>query len=168
MTTAFALANLTDRSLFELLATNVLRAAVPKYAGIVHTGLNSKGEAVPSPVDGIHRVLGSSPPEWVVVQHTTTDRAGLSSKWLDSKDGDIAKAAMEASHVRASEPNALVTLVLTCNQSPSDKLVIRAQEGRILRIADVAKVIDSQSDVESLARALTANTSTPTIFPFTS
>lgn len=32
------------------------------------------------------------------------------------------------------------------------RLVIRAQDGRILRIGDVAKVVDSQSDVESLAR----------------
>jgi hydrophobe/amphiphile efflux-1 (HAE1) family protein len=32
------------------------------------------------------------------------------------------------------------------------RLVIRAQEGRVLRIGDVAKVVDSQSDVDSLAR----------------
>lgn len=128
MTTALALENLTDRSRFELLATSVLRAAVPKYAGIVHTGLNAKGETIVSPVDGIHRVVGSSPPEWVIVQHTTTDRVGLGSKWLAPNDGDIAKSAREAMQIRASEPDVLVTLVLTCNQSPSDKLVIRAHE----------------------------------------
>lgn len=32
------------------------------------------------------------------------------------------------------------------------RIVIRSQDGRIVRIGDVAKVIDSQSDVESLAR----------------
>lgn len=123
MTTAAALEELTDRSRFELLGTSVLRAASSKYAGIIHTGLNAQGETIVSPVDGIQRVLGTSPAEWVLVQHTTTERGDLRKKWLHSLSGDVAKAAQEAQRIRRTEPDALITLVLTSNQHLSSDLV---------------------------------------------
>lgn len=116
MTTAAALEALTDRARFELLATSVLRKAEPRYAGIIHTGINAEGETIVSPVDGLSLLPDSNPPHYVFVQHTTTDRARLRGKWLTATDADLLKAAAEARRVRQTQSNAVVTVVLTTTQ----------------------------------------------------
>jgi hypothetical protein len=124
MTTAEKLESLTDRSRFELLATSVLRKAEPKYASIIHTGINAKGETIVSPVDGLHRIPYSNPPHYVLVHHTTTDRKRLRAKWLSRKKGDLIKAAALAKKVRHKYSRAVFTLVLTTNQRVESDLII--------------------------------------------
>lgn len=115
-TTAQALEALTDRAVFERLATSVLRKVDARYAAVIHTGINSSGETIVSPLDGLCLILGSDPPHYVFVQHTTTDRSGLRRKWLDDADSDLKKGLSHAETVRQSVPNAIVTVVLTTNQ----------------------------------------------------
>jgi hypothetical protein len=55
MTTAATLEALNDRARFELLATSILRKAEPRYAGIIHTGINAEAETIVSPVDAAGR-----------------------------------------------------------------------------------------------------------------
>src|SRR5690242_6641701 len=105
--TAAKLESLPDRSLFERLATSVLRKSDPRYAAIIHTGVNALGETIVCPVDGLHLIPHSNPPHYVFVQHTTTDRPGLKRKWLNKKHGDLSKAAREAGKIRRSQAQAI-------------------------------------------------------------
>src|SRR5437773_11760286 len=105
MTTAEALEAITDRALFERLATSVLRKAEPKYTGLIQTGVNARGETIVAPIDGLHLIAHSDPPHYVFVQHTTTDRERLRGKWLSNADADLPKAIAQASKVRQDRPN---------------------------------------------------------------
>ena len=113
MTTAEALEKITDRGKFELLATSVLRQINTEYSSLVHTGMNSAGETVVSPVDGFCRLPHSNPPHYIMVAHTTTERDDLNKKWLHdhstvrprkptsskpspADDGDLLKAGRQA------------------------------------------------------------------------
>jgi hypothetical protein len=104
MTTAATLESLTDRSRFEHLATSVLRKAEPRYSAVIHTGVNAQGETIVAPIDGLHLISHSTPPHYILVQHTTTDRERLRGKWLSNKDADLRKAAAEAKKVREHQP----------------------------------------------------------------
>jgi len=121
-TTASHLEAMTDHGRFELLATGVLRKADPRYAAIIHTGVNAAGETIKAPVDGI-QIPGSSPPHYVMVQHTTTDRSRLRGKWLTNQDADMGKAVKKAAEIRLKEPDAEFTLVLCTNQRVAPKLL---------------------------------------------
>lgn len=72
--TAQKLADITDEGLFERLATAVLRRAEPQYRGLCHTGVNSAGQTIRGPVDGIWFPDATS---MVLVHHTTTGRRKL-------------------------------------------------------------------------------------------
>ena len=124
MTTAASLESLTDRSRFEYLATSALRKADPRYAAIIHTGVNAQGETIVAPVDGLHLIPYSNPQRYVFVQHTTTDRERLRGKWLSNKDGDMLKAADMAKKVRQKQTDAVFTVVLTTNQRVAAQLAI--------------------------------------------
>ncbi len=128
MTTATTLESLTDRSRFELLATSVLRKAEPRYSAVIHTGVNAQGETIVAPVDGLHLIPHSSPPHYIFVQHTTTDRERLRGKWLSNKDADLLKAVAEAKKVRQQQPLAVFTVVLTTNQRVDPQLVLDIQQ----------------------------------------
>ncbi len=128
MTTAATLESLTDRSRFEHLATSVLRKAEPRYSGVVHTGVNAQGETIVAPIDGLHLIPHSSPPHYIFVQHTSTDRERLRGKWLSNKDADLPKAATEAKKVRQQQPQAVFTVVLTTNQRLDPQLVLDVHE----------------------------------------
>ncbi len=123
MTTASLLESITDRSRFELLATSVLRKADPNYAAIIQTGVNSAGETIVSPVDGIHLIPHSNPPHYVIVEHTTTARSGLRGKWLTKENADLPKAANEVRKIRQNLPNGKFTVVLCTNQRLDTDLV---------------------------------------------
>lgn len=96
--TAEALAKIPfDR--FERLASAVLRRANPLYQGLIHTGMNTDGQTVKSPLDGICPVPGSHPPHFIIFHYTTDER--LERKWLHEQtpsgrgsrtpDGDAVK-----------------------------------------------------------------------------
>lgn len=129
MNTAEALEAITDRGRFELLVTSVLRKDNRDYAAILHVGLNATGEPVKSPVDGFCQVPGSSPPHFVIVQVTTTEKRDLKRKWLHDHtvarkgksalvkdDGDLVKAGRLAQRIRKGLLHAKFTIVLATNQ----------------------------------------------------
>jgi hypothetical protein len=61
---------ITDSGKFELIATAVLRRARPELTAIIHTGINAEGKPVPSPIDGIGLLAGTSN-HFGAIQHTT-------------------------------------------------------------------------------------------------
>jgi len=80
--TAEALAKIPfDR--FERLASAVLRRANPLYERLIHTGMNTDGQTVKSPVDGICPVPGSRPPHFVLFHYTADERR--ERKWLHER-----------------------------------------------------------------------------------
>jgi hypothetical protein len=142
--TAAALETLSgDR--FEDLASAVLRRAKPAYARLIHTGKNTKGDTVKSPVDGIFAVPGSNPPHFVIFHYTTDER--LNRKWLHRRtpkgegsktpDGDVIKAVHWTEKQRTVHPETRVTLVLACNQRPDENLVSSVKQICILSKIDV-------------------------------
>src|SRR5262245_60894571 len=128
MTTAAKLEALVDRSLFERLATSVLRKAEPSCSAVIHTGINADGETIVSPIDGLHVLPNSDPQHYVFVQHTTTDRGRLRGKWLSNPDADLAKAIAEVTKIRQQQARARFTVVLTTNQRVDPQLVIDVQQ----------------------------------------
>jgi hypothetical protein len=130
MTTAEQLEAITDRGLFEALATAVLRESDPDCAALIHTGLNASMETIRAAVDGFVRVPGSIPARYIFVAHSTTDRPGLKTKWLsergadEAEHGDLIKAARSASALRIQEPDAEFRTILTTNQRVSEPLAL--------------------------------------------
>lgn len=125
MNTTEALEAMTDRGKFELLATAVLSIAKEDYRAITNTGVNARGDTIPAPVDGFCKVLGSKPPLFIMVEHTTTKPEKLKGKWLHDRgtsgsksidDGDLIKAGHEAREIRKKFPNARFIVVLTTNR----------------------------------------------------
>lgn len=137
LTTAQALAAITDEGLFERIATAVLREACPFCRGLSHPGVNALGKTVKAPLDGICFVPGADPPHMVSVHHTTTASSGLRNKWLHDpilvtprKDkrptappGDLIKTAEIIAKERGRTPALLATLILTTNEEPDEELV---------------------------------------------
>ena len=118
------LSKLASPEEFEVLATAVLRAAVPAYASLIHVGMNAAGRTVRSAVDGIYIDCHHDGSSLLLVQHTITARNGLRQKWLNDKNGDVvkAKAIFKKEIARNSIQNA--TLILTSTSDP-DELLIR-------------------------------------------
>lgn len=147
VTTASRLESMTDRSRFELLATSVLRKADATYAAVIHTGVNADGETVVAPLDGLHLVPRSSPPHYVFVQHTTTERSRLRGKWLTNREADFGKAVRVARDVRRDQPDAQFTVVLCTNQRTQCDLVLdiskeASAEGVALDIWEQSRISD--------------------------
>jgi hypothetical protein len=148
--TSLALERMTDAGKFEEMVTAVLRRARAEYRGLIHTGRNAEGKTVRAPVDGIYRVLESSPPHFVIVHHTTSQRSALRGKWLSTTKqtaGDVVKALRWAEKQRRSEPEVRITLVLTCNRIPPEDLVADVghacvQGGIIEDIWDLSRLQD--------------------------
>lgn len=119
---------------FERLASAILRRADPSYQRLIHAGMNTAGQTVKSPVDGICLVPGSNPPHFVIF-HYTVDQS-LERKWLHEQtpsgkgsrtpDGDIVKALRWTEEQRKDHPDTQITLVLACNGTPNQKLVARS------------------------------------------
>jgi hypothetical protein len=139
--TSKALANMTDAALFERLATSVLREHSPDYHAISHTGINTSGKTVKSPVDGITYVTGANPPHAIFVHHATSARKDLEKKWLhDPKTvtpkkrkkptapaGDLIKTIEIVQEERKISADLEATLILTSNEEP-DEAVTRKVE----------------------------------------
>jgi hypothetical protein len=129
--TTEALEAITDRGQFELLVTSVLRKANRDYAHILQTGINAAGEPVRSPVDGFCRAPESTPPRFLMVQATTSERRYLERKWLydpatapnassasASDEGDLFKAGRLAQELTREFSDAKFTVILATNQRP--------------------------------------------------
>src|SRR5712664_3626266 len=76
------LSEMADDAACERLAVAVLREAKPEYAALLHTGINTEGKTVKSPVDGIAFIAGMHPPHMIAAHHTTCARTDLKKKWL--------------------------------------------------------------------------------------
>jgi hypothetical protein len=123
---------------FERLASSVLRRAAPDYQGLIQTGVNTDGQTVKSPIDGICSTPGSHPPYFVIFHYTTTQRSSLKTKWLHkhtqsgkgskTPDGDIVKAIRWTEKQREEEPSTRVRLVLACSEGPDSQLVAEAKQ----------------------------------------
>lgn len=127
--------------------TAILREADPTYRSLTHTGVNSMGKTVKSPIDGICFVKGADPPHMIAVHHTITARNDLEKKWLHDPSkvkprkgakptvpaGDIIKTADLVKEERIRTPHLRVTLILTTNKEPDEALVRAVEaEGRNL------------------------------------
>lgn len=134
MNTVEELEKFKEPGKFELLATAVLCKAETEYRAILHTGMNAQGQTKKSPVDGFCLVPGSTPPHFILVEHTVTEEDTLEKKWLfdhrtvqpyskvrkkklsESDDGDLLKAAYLAESFKDDFPDAKFTVVLTTTQ----------------------------------------------------
>jgi len=139
--TSVAIANMTDEGLFESLATDVLRQALPAYARLTHVGINAAGKTRKAPVDALGFEHGAASPHLVVVHHTISAAAGLGKKWLrdptkvkkrkaDSPDppaGDVVKSIQVIVTERLRRPGLRATLVLTTNNEPDDAVVLEVE-----------------------------------------
>lgn len=123
-----ALTAMTSPGEFERLAIAVLRRATPHYTGVVHTGVNAFGQTVKDPLDGILSRTLKEPPEFIIVEQTL--EKNLEKKWLNrpkSKGpktvlGDVHKAVDKSKVIRADHESAVITLVLTTNQTVKSEL----------------------------------------------
>lgn len=135
-----ALSKITDTGLFERLATAVLRESNPLYESLIHTGTNTSGQTVKSPIDGITFVSGANPPHMICVHHTTGDRDKLKKKLLqdsseiESKsnniypDGDVLKTIKLHEEERLKQPTLKTTLILTVTSEPSQELIRKIEK----------------------------------------
>jgi hypothetical protein len=80
VTTASILENITDPGQFERLVNSILRKQNQEYFSIISTGQNSQGKPIKSLHDGFCQVLGSTPPKFIMVQHTTVKTDDLEKK----------------------------------------------------------------------------------------
>jgi hypothetical protein len=131
-----------DHATFERLADAVVAAANPVYQAVLHTGINAEGKTVVAPIDGFCLIPSSSPPHFVLVQHTTTAKKMLRTKWLRGcagtqtksarsdarKTSDLKKTWLLAEALRNDFPTAKFTVVLTTNQAVSEKLYSEVQK----------------------------------------
>jgi len=144
LSTAKELEKLKEPGKFELLATAVLCKAERDYRAILHSGLNAQGQPIKSPVDGFCRVPNSTPPHFILVEHTV--EATLEKKWLfdhrtvkptaksrkkqlsESDDGDLLKAGQLAQTFKAEFPDAKFTVVLTTNQGLKPDFCLKVEK----------------------------------------
>jgi hypothetical protein len=123
-----ALESMPDDAKFEHLVMAILRRSEQKYRGLVHTGINSQGKTVKSPVDGILINNSCDPPHFVIAHHTTTNRDKLRKKWLHkgtkkTPEGDIVKSIKLVGQERLRNPEFKYTLILSTNKIPDVDLV---------------------------------------------
>lgn len=144
LSTAAEVEKLKEPGKFELLATAVLCKGERDYRAILHSGLNAQGQPIKSPVDGFCRVPNSTPPHFVLVEHTVEDN--LEKKWLfdhrlvrpaakgrkkqlsESDDGDLLKAGRLAQIIKAEFPEAKFTVVLTTNQGLKPDFCLKVEK----------------------------------------
>ncbi|BBL65702.1 hypothetical protein MSMAT_1715 [Methanosarcina mazei TMA] len=119
MSTAKAIDSITDSSKFERLMNSILRRSNPIYTSIIETGVNTEGKTIKGRVDAFGRVLQSTKPEYIMIEHTTVRKEDLEIKWLSetvNKEGDLVKAGKEAIDIKKKIPDAEFTLILTTNR----------------------------------------------------
>lgn len=120
---------ITDEGLFERLATAMLREIDPRCRHLVHVGVNAAGKTVKSPSDGIAYIPEGCSQRMVAVHHTTCRRENLQRKWLSESNGDLPKTLRLFHTQRNRIPGLQLTLILTTNRDPQEKLVHKVQAG---------------------------------------
>ncbi len=148
-TTRIALSEMTDDGAFEELMTAVLRRASPQFRGLIHTGVNERGQEIPAPVDGFWRIPDSNPALFVFAAHTITAGKELKRKWLSGdvrRPGDLQKAIIKADFLRSKFPDAKFLLALTTVRSIDVTFlteIYAAAEGKIaVEVWDVRRIVD--------------------------
>lgn len=122
--TEMLIAAMTDAGKFERLATSVLRIADPVYEKIVHTGVNTSGQTIVDPLDGISICKDTKGLDYAIAcEHTITARSSLSKKWLNPIDGDLIKAVRKLKSFEKNNPAVALRLVLTSKHIPPSDLV---------------------------------------------
>lgn len=171
--TELALAEMTDEGLFERVATAALRIGDARCVSLAQPGVNAKGMTRKSPVDGVTFIPGADPPHMVVVHHTITAPASLTTKWLHdparppkrkrrsppgsksrTAPGDILKTAAIVEEARGMMPGLIATLVLTTNQEVDVNLMAaavaagreRGIEVDVWSRSRIAHVLDNTAD----------------------
>lgn len=115
---------MTDAGKFERLATSVLRIADPVYEKIVHTGVNTSGQTIVDPLDGISICKDTDGLGYAIAcEHTITARPSLSKKWLDPNEGDLIKAVDKLKSYKEKNPDVALRLVLTSKHTPPSDLL---------------------------------------------
>lgn len=126
--------------MFERLATAILREWDAKYHPLSHPGVNAQSKTVKSPVDGFAFIADATPSHAIAVHHTICAARDLGRKWLYNPDtskpskrrdrrarlspaGDVVKTIKLVEQARQRTPDLRVTLVLTTNQEPGQKLL---------------------------------------------
>lgn len=114
----------------------MLRAAKPKYAALICTGIKLDRRAVKSPIDGTGFSVIRSDRRLLPAQHTITVRWELRRQWLDPKNEDRIKAAAILSMEQDRRPNHSATVVLVSSVDPDEVLIrdvhARAMPGMIV------------------------------------
>jgi hypothetical protein len=130
VSTAEAIAAMTDDAEFEILGTRVLRLLDPDCVALEHSGVNAAGKTIASAVDGYCRVPNVEPPRFVTTQFTTCLKGSLRTKWINERDpesssslGDLLKAAHEAGAIRRTHPFADFVVYLCSNKQPDVELL---------------------------------------------
>ncbi len=139
---------------FETLITCYLRRRDRQLAGLIATGINEQGRAIPCKVDGIVFVP-SNPPCCIAVASTTTKRRELSRKWLGgaNRKGDIEKAAEEFQRWKADDPHIKCVLYLATNRplgSDTNLYRLAIERGRAIGIE--VQIIEASLLVDFLDR----------------
>ena len=120
---------ITDTGQFERLATSVLRISNEIYAGIIHTGINTSGQTISDPVDGISFCTDKSGKKYVLaIEHTITARKDLTGKWLNKTDADLPKAIKKLHPYINDGGEYTPRVILTCKVIPSSDLVESAEQ----------------------------------------
>ena len=147
MTTAKAVESMSDAGAFEVLATRVLRQTDHDYARIEHLGVNADGKTIKNPLDGFCKIPGSNPSRYVMAAFSTDVVSNIRRKLLfdhkqlkrtkykDSDDGDLVKAARKATTIRVNDCSAEFIFTFCTNKQPDDELMqVGYAEGEALGI----------------------------------
>lgn len=132
--TAKLLEEMTDAGAFEILGVRVLRFLYEDCRSLVHGGVNEEGKTVPSPIDAFQQLPNSQPHRYVMAAFTTAEDLGR--KWLSDPgaspkkdnggkvdEGDLVKAAKQASAIRQMDSDAQFTVYLCTNRVPQLELL---------------------------------------------
>ncbi|MEP3295794.1 MAG: hypothetical protein ABJO27_04810 [Pseudoruegeria sp.] len=118
---------MTDAGEFERLATSVLRIAKPLYREIAHTGVNTSGQTIVDPLDGVSVCTDLAGQKYAIaVEHTITAKNGLSGKWLHESKGDLIKAVEELNAFCKKNPIYKPKVVLTSKLEVGSELYLSA------------------------------------------
>lgn len=126
--TAKALDKITDRGLFEQIATSILKIANPNYICLNDTGININGETRKAPIDASGKVFYSDPPHYIYVEYTTTEIKSLKNKWLNEKAtktnplGDLIKLFNQINETKKDFPDAKFEVILCSNKRKDDEI----------------------------------------------
>lgn len=138
MGTAKKIKEIPNGSELEVLAAPILRRINSDYTYFIQTGINSLGQSIKDPVDGIVRVEKNGIINFIYFEFTIDKN--LNTKWLKDlsdykgiipktvKDGDILKVVKLANDLKADFPDSIFRICLCTNQEVSSQLVTQVSK----------------------------------------